>query len=135
MSIESWSPDKSPEQTISLETLKTLSECFDENEGTLLSEQAPFAELINHHAWVMKKDKAFWQPLLETLEPDVLVKLLGFFTLIEEQNQAWAAGSTNPVIYIFKFLRKSKSELINKEKIAWIKANTQNRFLPYGPVL
>jgi hypothetical protein len=89
-------------------------------------------EVVNLSA-VMRHPAADWTPLL-TDQPDaVLIKLVRFFTLAEIQLTGWEALSHSPVIPIVAELRRRKS--YPNELTAWIKAHTNNRFLPYGSLL
>jgi hypothetical protein len=94
--------------------------------GLTADEVVEFAALMRHPA-------ADWTPLL-TDQPDaVLVQLVRFFTLAEMQLTGWDALDRSPVIPIVAELRRRKS--YPHELTAWIKAHTNNRFLPYGNLL
>jgi len=90
-------------------------------------------EEVTAFAAVMRHPAADWVPLL-TDQPDaVLVCLVRFFTLAEMQLAGWEALGRSPVIPIVAELRRRKS--YPHELTAWIKAHTNNRFLPYGNLL
>ena len=79
MSVTSWTPNE--QQTISTEQLLTLASYVD-NDALSCTANSP---LIASHAWLMKQNKAFWQPVLKELDQATLEQLIKFFTLIEEQ--------------------------------------------------
>ncbi len=60
-----------------------------------------------------------------------LLHLVRFFTLAEMQLSGWEAGAESPVIWIVKTLRRRKSPP-SKDLLLWIKANSDNRFIPNG---
>ena len=89
-------------------------------------------EVVNFAA-VMRHPAADWTPLL-TDQPDAtLVQLVRFFTLAEMQLAGWEALGRSPVIPIVAELRRRKR--YPNDLTAWIKAHTNNRFLPYGSLL
>ena len=83
---------------------------------------------------VIKAKKQVWEPALSGFDNDELKSLCRFFTLAENRWIDWVAGDKNPVIWICKIL-KTRDAFPDKELTSWIKANTENRFLPYGNLL
>ena len=69
----------------------------------------------------------------ENLSNDLLADVIRFFTLAEMQLAGWEAGKKNPVIYLVKILKDR--DAFDSELRKWIKANTDNRYLPYGSAL
>ena len=133
MSVESWDPNASPQKkSYRLENevlLKIISQ--RQNAPDLaIAEYFNEAELKNHSE-MMKLDKESWLEAIAGFEELQLLSLIEFLTLAEKQNSSWQAGADSPVIYIVKFMRQNKMPL-NKDKLLWIKANSDNRFLPNG---
>ncbi len=83
-------------------------------------------------AWVMQQTEDAWR-LIAPLEVSQIVSLIRFFTLVERDVSGWDAGKASPVIPMVKLL-KSRREF-TPELRKWIKANTDNRYLPYGSAL
>ncbi|MEZ5493611.1 MAG: hypothetical protein R3E61_03220 [Pseudomonadales bacterium] len=83
---------------------------------------------------VMKLTAHDWQDVLAPLDEAALLNLVRFFTLIEQQLPHWRGGDKSPVIWISRLLKKRGTPL-SRETVLWIKANSDNRFLPNGPVL
>jgi hypothetical protein len=81
-----------------------------------------------------KSNQKIWQETLSDFSPDDIRALCRFFTLAEANWTDWFGGDKNPVIWLCKILKK-RGEFPDKELTAWIKQNTDNRFLPYGNVL
>jgi hypothetical protein len=82
----------------------------------------------------MKLGAHDWQDVLTPLAEGALLQLVRFFTLIEQQLPHWHGGDKSPVIWISRLLKKRGTPL-SRETVLWIKANSDNRFLPNGPVL
>lgn len=84
------------------------------------------------HAPLMKQPNEAWA-VAESLGDDEIETLIRFFTLAEQQLPGWDGGKQSPVIPLVKILRGRDAfgEALRK----WIKANTDNRFLPYGSAL
>jgi hypothetical protein len=74
-----------------------------------------------------------WPGPAEALSAAELIALVRLFTLAESRLPAWEAGARSPVVPLVKLLRARES--YPAELTAWIKANTENRFLPYGSLL
>jgi hypothetical protein len=75
-----------------------------------------------------------WQSVLGEIEDSKLVALAFFYTRAEEKWAAFTAGSDNPAIWIFRYLKKGQN-LPEKSVIKQLKSETKNRFIPYGSVL
>ena len=87
---------------------------------------------VQNHSYLMKLDRTAWQEAA-SLELVDLEKLIRFFTLAEMQLPGWDGGNRNPVIYLARIL-KSRGEFTTELK-KWVKANTDNRYLPNGSAL
>jgi hypothetical protein len=89
-------------------------------------------EIVSYAA-VMRRPASDWTPLLSELVDERLVRLAKFFTLAEMRLTGWEALGRSPVIPIVAELRRRKR--YPNELTAWIKAHSNNRFLPYGSLL
>ena len=69
----------------------------------------------------------------EGLTDDELILLIRFFTLAEMQLPGWDGGQLSPVIYLVRILKQRSA--FGSELRRWIKANTDNRYLPNGAAL
>jgi hypothetical protein len=78
----------------------------------------------------MKQDKESWFEVADSFSDDELVHLMRFFTKAE-QLPGWEAGDTSPVIWLGKMLKK-RGTGIDRELALWIKANSNNQYLPHG---
>ncbi len=91
------------------------------------------AEEIQLNAGLMQVDRDQWYEQAAALENDEIEHLMRFFTCAERL-PGWEAGAQSPVIWLGKVL-KQRQVGISRELAAWIKANSDNRFLPHGPLV
>ena len=101
------------------ERLDQLSQLLD---ATALAELQPMMQL----------DTDVWESALAELDTADLLHLVRFFTVAENLPEC-EAGDKSPVIPIARLLRQRGSRL-EKQLLQWIRANSSNRFLPYGPL-
>ena len=71
-----------------------------------------------------------WAAQVDAMSSDELVGWIRFLTLAEARLPGFEAGAKSPVILIARVLRNRGD--YPEDLSAWIKANTNNRFLPYG---
>ena len=134
MTIGSWDPNEK-KTTANDEVNTELLACFIsatkklpcELNTILQSEQLEQSQIIQASA-------SAWQSAINEFSNEELVLLIQFFTVVEAQLPAWAAGEKSPAILINKELRR-RGEKLNKEILLWIKDNTDNRFIPNGSPL
>jgi hypothetical protein len=74
-----------------------------------------------------------WARAAQPLGDDDVIALIRFFTLAESTLSGWESGDRSPVIPLARELKRRGS--YPTELTAWIKANSQNRFLPYGSLM
>ena len=71
-----------------------------------------------------------WAAGIDAASSDELVGWIRFLTLAEARLPGFEAGAKSPVILIARALRARGD--YPEDLTAWIRANTGNRFLPYG---
>jgi hypothetical protein len=76
---------------------------------------------------------ADWALVAESMADTAVVDLIRLFTLAESRLLGWEAGAKSPVVALAALLRQR--DAYPKELTTWIKANTNNRFLPYGSLM
>jgi len=74
-----------------------------------------------------------WNDVAAELDDAAIVSLIRFFTLGEMDHPAWKAEAKSPVVALVRVLKKRKA--MPGDLVAWIKANTTNRFLPHGDLM
>ncbi|MAA70835.1 MAG: hypothetical protein CL679_03790 [Bermanella sp.] len=126
MSVDSWQPVNKTAQ-ISDEQLARL---------LALSEDQPLeCDLTSDLDWIQplaQVDGKIWQQVAAQLTSTQLKQLIGLFTLAEQQGN-WSLGEQSAVIPLFKLYRKAQG--VDRELVQWVKAHTENKFLPFGPLL
>ncbi|MEP4547324.1 MAG: hypothetical protein ABJ000_14200 [Saccharospirillum sp.] len=128
MSLGTWTPDNTAPQPPARDTLIQAA-TLGQADAEFFPAQTPDA-LSELQGW-MKQPQSQWQPELEPLETETLIALVRFFTLAEQHWAGWEAGDKNPAIWICKTL-KPRGAFPDVELTRWVKAHTDNRFLPYG---
>ena len=117
--------------TVTKEMLSRYLEVLPELDMAALDQTLPATE-ITSGARLMKLQKEAWGEA-DSLDDEQLEALIRFFTLAEMQLPGWAAGKTSPVIYLVKILKSRGA--FDPELKRWIKANSDNRYLPNGAVM
>jgi hypothetical protein len=69
-------------------------------------------------------------PVLGELPDADLDALARLYTLAEARDPAWEAGARSPVIAFFAELKARGAD--TAELASWIRAHSENRFLPHG---
>ncbi len=136
MSLGSWNPEDGSESLVYQIDPDVLARCVSfAAHGNWTALPAWEKETLPGNAnQMMKLDSSQWQPALESLDEDTLIHLVCFFTAAEQQLPHWHAGDRSPVIWIARLLKKRGTPL-SREIVLWIKGNSDNRFLPNGPIL
>jgi hypothetical protein len=123
-SVGVWQPEEVPLTASTLARLSDASDFIDDATLGLTANE------VAKWSGVMKLDAQIWTPLLAAESDARLIRLVRFFTLAEMRLPGWEAGARSPVIRIVAELKRR--DAYPNELTAWIKANTTNRFLPYG---
>ena len=82
---------------------------------------------------VMAIDPEAWQAPVENVDSKELIEWIRFFTLAEMRLPGFDAGARSPVVALARVLRGRGD--YPDDLTAWIKANTDNRFLPHGSLM
>ncbi len=128
MAIGNWEPE-APKTKL---TVNMLTPALSLTDPDSFPAEAPAA--INALKPFANSFALQWEDVLAQLSDEQLISLIRFFTLAESQWSDWHGGDRNPVIWLCKALKK-RGLFPDKELTAWIKNNSDNRFLPYGNAL
>ena len=140
MAIGVWQPAKSKgPAALDLAALRACATLMQPSAAETVAEQGnpqlqdhlSSQQIQDNNQW-MRQDEAYWQAA-EALQEDELVALVRFFTLAEMQLPGWDAGKQSPVIYLVRMLKQRQAFAPALRQ--WIKANTDNRYLPNGALL
>lgn len=126
MSVDSWQPVNKPSHLSQSELDQLLTIAQGQPKECDLTSDLDFIQPLAH------LDKQIWQESAQTLSQVQQMQLISLFTLAEEQGN-WHLGEKSPVIPLFKAMRKQHG--IDKSLVQWVKGHTQNKFLPFGPIL
>ena len=135
MSLGSWDPKAANAETnfsIDRKVLERFLEISQHQQLDQLDEKLS-AEDQQIQAGLMTQDKHSWFAVAESFSDEELGQLMRFFTLAEKL-PGWEAGDKSPVIWLGKILKK-RGTGIDRELLLWIKANTNNQYLPHGSLL
>ena len=133
MAIGVWEPGKKqePAQEVELQQLQRFIRIArDDRLGELDTALDP--DDLRRGAALMKLEQASWS-VAQELSSEELELLIRFFTRAEMDLPGWEGGKQSPVIWLVRILRER--DLFTAELRRWIKANSDNRYLPYGSVL
>jgi len=127
-----WEPGK-PGKAVAPDAgrLRRFVQVMEATGGNELAGALSAAE-IEEGAPLMKQSASAWQVAdeLTTAELELLVR---FFTLAEMQLPGWDGGKDSPVVHLVRLLKHR--DAFTPELRKWIKANTDNRYLPHGAAL
>lgn len=135
MTLGNWTPDKLAPKSASIMTIDIAHKFINLATNDLLDElyEHLSQQEIQLYAVLMLEAVEDWQAITGPLSDQELVLLIKFFTKAE-QLPGWEAGAHSPVIGLGKLLKK-RGGGITKDLAIWIKANSDNRFLPHGSLL
>lgn len=124
MPVGTFDPNE-PQNQFDAGLARELIDLFDGEEITLgKAGELRYAILARHEGWC--------DGLGQFLDEE-LVTLAKIFTLLEHQYATFAAGAESPVIPIVSSLKERG--VWNKDLTRWVKAHTDNRFLPHGSLM
>lgn len=126
MTVDSWqpSPNLNNIDSDTLAKLLTLAQ-------SLQTEQ----NFTPDSSWIQpiaRLDSSIWTESVQTLSDGELIDLIKLLTTLETQEN-WDLGDKSPVIAIFKAYKKKAG--VNRDLVQWVKAHSENKYLPFGPLL
>jgi hypothetical protein len=124
-----WQPDEN-HVTVDgalIERLLGAAACLDQPDFGLTAAE------VERFAALMRLPATDWTTVAAGATDEQLVALVKFFTLAEMRLPNWEALARSPVIPLVAQLKHRGT--YPRELTGWIKANTTNRFLPYGSLL
>jgi len=129
MSVETFDPkSSSPEMTPGRlsRLLEAAGRLDADGFGLSPREKDELAPLVRH-------GDIDWRELAADLSDAEIESLIRLFTLGEGKFPAWESGPRSPVIPLVAELKRRGS--FAQTLTSWIKAHSDNRFLPYGSLL
>ncbi len=130
MSVESFDPSAlpAPLNATTLARLLEAAQHLQEPRFGLRDDEVQRLAAVAVH-----QDAADWAAVAEPLSSAELEDLIRLFTLAEGTLPGWQAEARSPVIPLARVLRTRNA--FPEPLAAWIKDNTDNRFLPYGSLM
>jgi hypothetical protein len=129
MTVNSFDP-KSVKTEVSDDDLALLLAGARRLDSTDFGFRAPEIAAL---AGVSRHPDVDWRSRSEDLSDDDAIALIKLFTLAEGVFPSWQAGGKSPVIVLAATLKQRGA--YPGDLTRWIKANTENRFLPYGNLM
>lgn len=90
-------------------------------------------DLVCLQKWI-RLPRTQWQPVLDALHAEDLIHLIQLLTLAEARLDGCTAGEDSAAIHAFRQHREHWGKP-DKALLRWIRAQNDNRYLPYGPAL
>ena len=106
-----------------LAELLAAADCLDQEDFGLPAAQ------VGRLAATVRLRPEVWRAAAP-LTDEQLIRLVRLYTLAEDRFPDWKAGPASPVIALFGLLRRRGAW--PADLTAWIKAHSDNKFLPYG---
>ncbi len=126
MSVDSWQP---------VQVAKQLDPTLLRKLTQLALQYSSADDLTADFTWIQPLvliDNKIWAQSALTLENNELIGLIQILTIIEQAKDL-DLSDKSPVIPLFKALRKKIG--IDKELVQWVKEHSDNKYLPFGPLL
>lgn len=131
MSVENWDPRASASARLTAPMLAQLlaaAERLDEPRFGLDSEAAAALAPLARQG-----DGVDWAEAGSSLDDAQLIALIRLFARAESALAGWESGDASPVIPLARELKRRGR--YPGDLTAWIRAHSDNRFLPYGNLM
>lgn len=133
MSVGSWEPEAAV-AALTSDVVDRLCEAAGGADGTDLGLHAErVAEFAPYARDGGAGSRIDWANAARALDDQRIVALIRFFTRGEMAFAGWKAGDRSPVIALAAELKRRGT--FPADLTRWIRANSDNRFLPYGSLM
>jgi hypothetical protein len=131
--VDTWHPTEqktniSAEKLLAVASLISSQESIQEDVMRLNSADV---DLISSY---LNAPQSAWLKAIENFTDAQILDLCMLFTVGEMKFSTWTFGSKNPTIYFLRQL-KAENRAAEKDFVRWLKKQTDNRYIPYGPAL
>jgi len=126
--VGTWQPDSN---AIALDRslLVRLAQCAAHLEEPSLGLEP---DEVVRYAALMRRSREQWRAAAAGADAALLEALIRVLTIAEEKLPNWEGGAHSPVIALAAELRSRGA--YPKPLTAWIRAHSQNKFLPWGSI-
>jgi hypothetical protein len=131
--VDTWQPAEQ-NLTIPAEKLSSFASLISGQENIqedVMRLNSSDIDLITSY---LNAPESAWLKAIESFTDEQVLHLCMLFTVGEMKFPAWSFGSKNPTIYFLRQL-KADNRAAEKDFVRWLKKQTDNRYIPYGPVL
>ena len=131
--VDTWQPTEQ-KTNISAEKLLGFASLIsgqDTIQEDVMRLESADIELVNSY---LNTPQSAWLKAIEDLTDAQILNLCMLFTVGEMRFSTWTFGSKNPTIYFLRQL-KAENRAAEKDFVRWLKKQTDNRYIPYGPAL
>lgn len=131
--VDTWQPSEQI-TSISAEKLLSLASLINGKntiEDDIKHLESADIELISSY---LNAPQSAWLKAIEEFTDTQILDLCMLFTVGEMKFPTWTFGSKNPTIYFLRHL-KAENRAAEKDFVRWLKKQTDNRYIPYGPAL
>lgn len=133
MSVVSWEPG-SAVAALTPAVVERLCEAAGSGDGPDLGlDAARVAEFAPYARDGGAGSRIDWANAARALDDQRIVALIRFFTRGERAHAGWKGGDRSPVIALAAELKRRGT--FPSDLTRWIRANSDNRFLPYGSLM
>ena len=122
--VSQWDPKKATLHAGYKEIFARVGEAFERGDIEISA-----SDQESLHPILLLADQE-WEAFASGAEKEEVVTWIKVLTLAEERLSGFDAGSRSPVIALVRHLKKRSA--LPEWLVKWIRANTSNRFLPYG---
>lgn len=136
MSLGSWDPttqEASALISIRPEWLQEFIALSQDDRLDALAETLS-DDLQTERAGLMQLPEQAWLDAAGDLPDEDLWHLIRFFSVAEMQLSGWTAAHKSPAIPLARLLRQ-RGKPLDRDKLLWIRAHSDNRFIPNGKLL
>ena len=131
--VDTWQPTEQ-KINISAEKLLDFASLISSQESIqddIMRTDSANIDLVNGY---LNAPQDAWLKAIENFSDEQILNLCMFFTVGEMKFPTWTFGSKNPTIYFLRHL-KLEGRAAEKDFVRWLKKQTDNRYIPYGPAL
>jgi len=133
MSVGSWEPE-SADAALTPEVVDLLCAAARNADAPGLGlDTAAVAEFAPYARDGGAGSRVDWAKAAQALDDDRILALIRFFTRGEMAFAGWKGGDRSPVIVLAAELKRRGT--FPADLTRWIRANSDNRFLPYGSLM
>jgi hypothetical protein len=131
--VDTWQPAEQ-EMNISTERLSIIVSLINGQESIQEDIMSLDKSDVEWISGFLHAPQSAWLEAIKGVNDENLLKLCILFTVGEMKFPTWTFGSKNPTIYLLRHL-KSENRAAEKDFVRWLKKQTDNRYIPYGPAL